>query len=43
METGCDEKELMKSPVTPSDDPTLADIARSICTPAIWPSFDGVF
>ncbi|KAF8956303.1 hypothetical protein BDZ97DRAFT_1852344 [Flammula alnicola] len=40
MEDGRDEKQLMKSPVTPSDDETLADIARRICTPAIWPCFD---
>ncbi|EDR05342.1 uncharacterized protein LACBIDRAFT_329759 [Laccaria bicolor S238N-H82] len=39
MAAGRDEKELMKTPVTPSDK-TLADVARRICTPAIWPSFD---
>ncbi|KAF8950822.1 hypothetical protein BDZ97DRAFT_1892053 [Flammula alnicola] len=40
MEDGRDEKQLMNNPVPPSDDKTLADIARKICTPAIWPSFD---
>ena len=43
MATGRDEKELMKTPVTPSVDGTLADVARRICTPAMWPSFDGAF
>lgn len=42
MAAGRDEKELMKTPVTPSDK-TLADVARRVCTPAIWPSFDGAF
>ena len=42
MAAGRDEKELMKTPVTTSDK-TLADVACRICTPAIWPSFDGVF
>ena len=42
MATGHDEKELMKTPVTSSDE-TLADVARTVCTPAIWPSFDGAF
>ena len=42
MAAGRDEKELMKTPVTPSDK-TLADVAHRVCTPAIWPSFDGAF
>lgn len=39
-ETGYDEKQLMKSSVTSSDE-TLADVGRRVCTPAIWPCFDG--
>lgn len=42
IESGHDEKQLMKSSVTSSDE-TLADVGRRVCTPAIWPSFDGAF
>ncbi|KAF8151301.1 hypothetical protein B0H34DRAFT_727126 [Crassisporium funariophilum] len=42
LEDGFDEKELMKSPVT-SSDKTLVDIGHTICTPGIWPLFDGAF
>lgn len=42
IETGHDEKQLMKSSVTASDE-TLADVGRRVSTPAIWPSFDGAF
>jgi len=43
MATGRGEKELMKTPMTSSVDRTLADVAHRICTPAIWPSFNGAF
>ncbi|KAF8881845.1 hypothetical protein CPB84DRAFT_1791503 [Gymnopilus junonius] len=42
MEDGYDPEELMKTPVDSSSDPTLADIAREVCTPGVWPCYDDI-
>jgi hypothetical protein len=41
MEDGCDAEELMKSPLAPPSDETLAAVAREVCSQGVWPCFDG--
>jgi hypothetical protein len=42
MKGGNDAVELTQTPMPESEDATLLDIARKVCTAGVWPCYDGV-